>query len=191
MTKIVLSHEDYERVLREGLDLDAYLQGRFDEAASEVKYLNEEVDVIIPISIDGERLGEALAKSTLPVQWSEGSEIKKFHEDCHKAFMEAAYQATSVTCESDATRRRILHAQYTADRANDRLDELIKRISYKLPDGTSVMIGDALEFPENRVAKVIRFDEGTSLPIAINWLEDERTEWMTESEMMEAKKLPA
>lgn len=50
MTKIVLSHEDYERVLREGLDLDAYLQGRFDEAASDVKYLNEEVDVTTPIS---------------------------------------------------------------------------------------------------------------------------------------------
>lgn len=44
MTKIVLSHEDYERVLREGLDLEAYLQGRFDEAASDVKYLNEEVE---------------------------------------------------------------------------------------------------------------------------------------------------
>lgn len=160
MTKIVLSHEDYERVLREGLDLDAYLQGRFDEAASNVKYLNDELDVIIPISIDGERLGEALEKA--------GNQE-----------------------ESDATRRRILHAQYTADRANDRLDELIKRISYKLPDGTSVMIGDKFEFPENRVAKVIRFDEGTSLPVAIKWLEDGRTEWMIDSELMDAKKLPA
>lgn len=103
MTKIVLSHEDYERVLREGIDLDAYLQGRFDEAASPVKYLNEEVDVTIPINLDGERLGEALAKSSPPVQISEGSEIKKFHEDCHKAFMEAAYPATSVTCESGRT----------------------------------------------------------------------------------------
>lgn len=63
MTKIVLSHEDYERVLREGLDLEAYLQGRFDEAASDVKYLNEEVDVTIPINLEGERLGEALAKA--------------------------------------------------------------------------------------------------------------------------------
>lgn len=26
MTKIILSHEDYARVLREGLDLDAYLR---------------------------------------------------------------------------------------------------------------------------------------------------------------------
>jgi hypothetical protein len=103
MTKIVLSHEDYERVLREGLDLDAYLQGRFDEAASDVKYLNEEVDVTVPINLNGERLGEAMTKSSLPVQRSEGSEIKKFHEDCHKAFTEAAYPATSVTCESGRT----------------------------------------------------------------------------------------
>lgn len=103
MTKIVLSHEDYERVLREGLDLDAYLQGRFDEAASDVKYLNEEVDVTVPINLNGERLGEALAKSSLPVQRSEGSEIKKFHEDCHKAFTEAAYPAKSLTCESGRT----------------------------------------------------------------------------------------
>ena len=160
MTRVILSHEDYERVLREGLDLEAYLQGRFDEAASDVKYLNEEVDVTIPINLEGERLGEALAKAN------------------------EAYEVTSAKSQA-------LHAQFTADRANDRLDELIKRLSYKLPDGTSVMIGDVLEFPENRVAKVTMFDEGTSLPIAIKWLEDNRTEWMTESEMMDAEKLPA
>lgn len=160
MTKIVLSHEDYERVLREGLDLDAYLQGRFDEAASDVKYLNDDLDVTIPISIDGERLGEALAQA-------------------------------NTQAEVDAAKSHALHAQMTADRANDRIDELIKRISYQLPDGTSVMIGDKFEFPENRVAKVIRFDEGTSLPVAVQWLEDDRTEWMTESEMVDAKKLPA
>lgn len=160
MTKIVLSHEDYERVLREGLDLDAYLQGRFDEATSDVKYLNEEVDVTIPISLDGERFGEALAKA-------------------------------NETDEVEAAKSQALHAQFTADRANDRLDELIKRISYKLPDGTSVMMGDTFEFPVNRIAKVIRFDEGTSLPVAVKWLNEDRTEWMTESEMMDAKKLPA
>lgn len=191
MTKIVLSHEDYERVLREGLDLDAYLQGRFDEAASDVKYLNEEDDVTVPLILNGERLGEALTRAGTPVQWGEGSEIEKFHEDCHKAFMEAAYPAVSVNCESADTRRRVLYAQNAADRANNRLDELIKRISYQLPDGTSVMIGDKFEFPENRVAKVIRFDEGTSLPVAVQWFEDDRTEWMTESEMMDAEKLPA
>lgn len=160
MTKIVLSHEDYERVLREGLDLDAYLQGRFDEAASDVKYLNEEVDVTIPISLDGERFGEALENA-------------------------------NTQAEIDAAKSHALHAQMTADYAVNRLDDLIKRISYKLPDGTSVMIGDELEFPENRVAKVIRFDGGTSLPVAIKWLNEDRTEWMTESEMMDAKKLPA
>lgn len=160
MTKIVLSHEDYERVLREELDLDAYLQGRFDEAASEVTYLNEEDEVTVPINLDGERLGEALAQA-------------------------------NTQAEVDAAKSHALHAQMTADRANNRLDELIKRISYQLPDGTSVMIGDKFEFPENRVAKVIRFDEGTSLPVAVQWLNEDRTEWMTESEMMDAKKLPA
>lgn len=158
MTKIVLSHEDYERVLREGLDLDAYLQGRFDEAASDVKYLNEEVGVTIPISLEGERLGESLVN-------------------------------TGRLSDAENAKNHAIHAQMTADRANNRLDELIKRISYQLPDGTSVMIGDKFEFPENRVAKVIRFDEGTSLPVAVKWLEDDRTEWMTDSEMMDAEKL--
>lgn len=160
MTKIVLSHEDYERVLREGLDLDAYLQGRFDEAASDVKYLNDDLDVTIPISLDGERLGEALAQA-------------------------------NNQAEVDAAKSHALHAQITADRAEKRLEELIKRISYQLPDGTSVMIGDVFEFPVDRVAKVIKLDQGADcLPVEVLWIEDDRTEWMTESEMMDAKKLP-
>lgn len=76
MTKIVLSHEDYERVLREGLDLDAYLQGRFDEAASDVKYLNEEVDVI-------------------------GEDFKSIRLQTEVAG--DTYRANSVTCESGRT----------------------------------------------------------------------------------------
>lgn len=86
MTKIILSHEDYARVLREGIDLDAYLQGRFDEAASAVKYLNEEVDVTIPISLDGERLGEAFK-----------------HINLQTEVAGATYRADSVTCESGRT----------------------------------------------------------------------------------------
>ena len=86
MTKIVLSHEDYERVLREGLDLDAYLQGRFDEAASDVKYLNEEVDVTIPTSLDGQPVGEAFK-----------------HINLQTEVAGATYRADSVTCESGRT----------------------------------------------------------------------------------------
>lgn len=161
MTKIVLSHEDYERVLREGLDLDAYLQGRFDEAASDVKYLNEEVDVTIPISLDGERLGEALVK-------------------------------TGGLSDAENAKNHAIYAQMTADRAIERIDELIKRIAYQLPDGTSMMIGDVLEFPVDRVAKVIKLDQGDDrLPVEVLWIDEDRTEWMTESEMMGAKKLPA
>lgn len=156
MTKIVLSHEDYERVLREGIDLDAYLQGRFDEAASAVKYLNDEIDITVPLSIDG----EALAK-------------------------------TGELSDAENAKNHALHAQMTADRAIERIDELMKRISYQLPDGTSVMIGDVFEFPVDRVAKVIKIDNGIcDLPIEILWIDDERTEWMTESEMMDGKKLP-
>lgn len=160
MTKIVLSHEDYERVLREGLDLDAYLQGRFDEAASDVRYLNEEVDVTIPISLDGQSAGEALEKA-------------------------------NTQAEVDLAKSHALHAQMTADYAVNRLDELIKRISYHLPDGTSVLVGDVFEFPVDRVAKVIKLDQGAdNLPVEVLWIDEDRTEWMTESEMMDGKKLP-
>ena len=86
MTKIVLSHEDYERVLREGLDLDAYLQGRFDEAASAVKYLNEEVDVTIPLILNGQPIGEDFKSINLQTEVAG-----------------ATYQADSVTCESGRT----------------------------------------------------------------------------------------
>lgn len=86
MTKIVLSHEDYERVLREGLDLDAYLQGRFDEAASDVKYLNEEVDVTVPLILNGQPIGEAFK-----------------HINLQTEVAGATYQADSVTCKSGRT----------------------------------------------------------------------------------------
>lgn len=86
MTKIVLSHEDYERVLREGLDLDAYLQGRFDEAASDVKYLNEEVDVTIPISLNGQSVGEAVKSIRLQTEVAGDP-----------------YPTSSVTCKSGRT----------------------------------------------------------------------------------------
>ncbi|WAX12658.1 hypothetical protein EC99P1_00066 [Enterococcus phage EC99P1] len=86
MTKIVLSHEDYERVLQEGMDLDAYLQGRFDEAASAIKYLNEEVDVTVPLIINGSPVGEAFK-----------------HINLQTEVAGATYQAESVTCESGRT----------------------------------------------------------------------------------------
>ena len=86
MTKIVLSHEDYERVLREGLDLDAYLQGRFDEAASAIKYLNEEVDVTIPLILNGSPVGEGFK-----------------HINLQTEVAGTTYPAESVTCESGRT----------------------------------------------------------------------------------------
>ena len=172
MTKIVLSHEDYERVLREGLDLDAYLQGRFDEAASDVKYLNEEVDVTIPINLDGERLGEALA------------------------------QATSQD-EVDATRRRVLHAQYTADRAISQVVDLTAKVteleracrvdSITLPSGKTYTVGDVYEFPHKADTAVIivvdKDDVDYCLPIQVSWKRRRYNEWMSEGEFANASKI--
>lgn len=86
MTKIVLSHEDYERVLREGLDLDAYLQGRFDEAASDVKYLNDELDVTVPLVLNGQPIGEDFKSIRLQTEVAGDT-----------------YPTSSVTCESGRT----------------------------------------------------------------------------------------
>lgn len=171
MTKIVLSHEDYERVLREGLDLDAYLQGRFDEAASDVKYLNEEVDVTIPISLDGERLGEALAKA-------------------------------NEADEPDATRRRVLHAQYTADRAISQVAELAAKItelehanrvgSITLPSGKAYTVGDVYKFPQKDDTAVIvevDKDDVDCLPIRVSWKKRGYKEWMSEGELGTASKI--
>ena len=173
MTKIVLSHEDYERVLREGLDLDAYLQGRFDEAASNVKYLNDELDVTIPISIDGERLGEAFAKAD--------------SQD-----------------EVDATRRRVLHAQYTADRAINRTDELAARVealehpeplirevgeayptsSVTCESGRTYAVRDAVVFPdEDEVAIIVQVDSGDDgFPARVYWEERKFAEWLSDDD---------
>lgn len=176
MTKIVLSHEDYERVLREGLDLDAYLQGRFDEAASPVKYLNEEVDVTIPISLDGERLGEALT------------------------------QANSQE-EADATRRRVLHAQYVADRALNSTTELAARIealehpeplkdverdpypatSVTCESGRTYTVRDVVVFPETDdgedVAIIVQVDSGDDgFPARVYWEERRFAEWLSDDD---------
>ena len=171
MTKIVLSHEDYERVLREGLDLDAYLQGRFDEAASAVKYLNEEVDVTIPINLDGERLGEALAKA-------------------------------NALEEVDAAKSHALYAQYTADRAINRTDELAARVevlehanqfgSITLPSGKTYSVGDAYEFPHRSdIAVIVEVDKEDvgCLPFRVSWQKRGYKEWMSEGEFANASKI--
>lgn len=171
MTKIVLSHEDYERVLREGIDLGAYLQGRFDEAASDVKYINEEVDMIIQTSLDGERLGEALEKA-------------------------------DETYENNATRRRILQAQYTADRAISRADELAARIealehanqfeSVTLPSGKTYTLHDEYEFTRvNDIAVIVEVDKDDvdCLPVRVYWKKRGYKEWMSSSELSTASKI--
>lgn len=176
MTKIVLSHKDYERVLREGLDLDAYLQGRFDEAASDVKYLNEEVDVTIPISLDGARFGEALAKA-------------------------------DETDEVEAAKSQALHAQFTADRAVSRVDELAARVeamehpeplkdverdpypatSVTCESGRTYTVRDVVVFPETDdgedVAIIVQVDSGADgFPARVYWEERRFAEWLSDDD---------
>lgn len=171
MTKIVLSHEDYERVLREGLDLDAYLQGRFDEAASDVKYLKEEVDVTIPIGLDGERLGEALAKANTQ------AEVDAAKSHALHAQM-TADQAISQVTELAAKITELEHA--------NRAD------SMTLPLGKTYTVGDEYKFPQKddtAVIIVVDKDDVDCLPIQVSWKRRGYKEWMSEGELSTAFKI--
>lgn len=171
MTKIVLSHEDYERVLREGLDLDAYLQGRFDEAASEVKYLNDELDITIPISIDGERLGGALAQANTQ------AEVDAAKSHALHAQMTADRAISQVT-ELAAKITELEHA--------NRVD------SITLPSGKTYTVGDEYKFPQKddtAVITVVDKDDVDCLPIRVSWKRRGYKEWMSEGELSTASKI--
>lgn len=176
MTKIVLSNEDYERVLREGLDLDAYLRGRFDEATSEVKYLNEEDEVAVPINLNGERLGEALAKANsqeeadaakshaLYAQYTADRALNSMTElaariealEHPEPLKEVAYRADSVTCES----------------------------------GRTYSVRDAVVFPkEDEVAIIVQVDSGDDFPARVYWEERKFAEWLSDNDFEGAFKI--
>lgn len=181
MTKIVLSHEDYERVLREGIDLDAYLQGRFDEAASDVKYLNEEVDVTIPISLDGERLGGALAKA-------------------NEAYEVTAAKSQALHAQSTADR-----ANYQVDELAARIEALehpepLKETgsvaypakSLTCESGRNYVVRDAVAFPDKEdVAIIIEVEDSPNdtLPVRVFWEKAKFYEWMADEEFENAFKI--
>lgn len=171
MTKIVLSHEDYERVLREGIDLDAYLQGRFDEAASAVKYLNEEVDVTIPISLDGERLGEALAKANA----QEEVDAAKSHA------LYAQYTADRALNSTTELAARI-----------EALEHANQFESVTLPSGKTYTLHDEYEFKRvNDTAVIIEVDKEDVdiLPVRVWWKKREYREWLSPRELSSASKI--
>lgn len=171
MTKIVLSHEDYERVLQEGLDLDAYLQGRFDEAASDVKYLNEEVDVTVPINLGGDRLGEALAQASSQVE-ADATRRRELHAQC------AADQAIASVTELALRVAELEHA--------NRVD------SITLPSGKTYTVGDEYKFPQKddtAVITVVDKDDVDCLPIRVSWKRRGYMEWMSEGEFAHASKI--
>ena len=171
MTKIVLSHEDYERVLREGLDLDAYLQGRFDEAASDVKYLNEEVDVTVPINLGGDRLGEALAQASSQVE-ADATRRRELHAQC------AADQAIASVTELALRVAELEHANQFG--------------SVTLQSGKTYSVGDAYEFPhKNDIAVIVEVDKEDveCLPCRVSWQKSGYKEWMNEGEFALASKI--
>lgn len=171
MTRVILSHEDYERVLREGLDLDAYLQGRFDEAASDVKYLNEEVDVTIPINLEGELLEEALAQANTQ------AEVDAAKSHALHAQMTADRAISQVT-ELAAKITELEHA--------NRSD------SITLPSGKTYTVGDEYKFPQKydtAVIIVVDKDDVDCLPIQVSWKIRGYKEWMSEGELSTASKI--
>lgn len=86
MTRISISQYEFNNLVKDGIDLIAYFEGRFDEALHrgdlpEAAFIpNLKTDVCI----DGERLGEALVQANLQE-------------------------------EADAAKSHALYAQYTAD----------------------------------------------------------------------------
>lgn len=181
MTRVILSHEDYERVLREGLDLEAYLQGRFDEAASDVKYLNEEVDVTIPISLDGERLGEALAKDN------------------------EAYEVTSAKSQALHAQSTADRANYRLDELAARIEALehpepLKETgsvaypakSLTCESGRTYAVRDAMVFPDRGdVAIIFEVEDSPNdtLPVNVFWEKSKCCEWMADAEFENAFKI--
>lgn len=181
MTKIVLSHEDYERVLREGLDLDAYLQGRFDEAASDVKYLNEEVDITIPISLDGERLGEALVQANL----QEEADVAKSHA------LYAQYtadRALNITTELAARIEALEHPEPLKETGS----VTYPAKSLTCESGRNYAVRDAVAFPDKEdVAIIIEVEDSPNdtLPVRVFWEKAKFYEWMADEEFENAFKI--
>ncbi|MGN8688825.1 hypothetical protein ACTND8_02840 [Atopobiaceae bacterium HCP3S3_F7] len=181
MTKIILSHEDYERVLREGLDLDAYLQGRFDEAASDVKYLNEEVDVTIPISLDGERLGEALVQANL----QEEADAAKSHA------LYAQYtadRALNSTTELAARIEALEHPEPLKETGS----VAYPAKSLTCESGRTYAVRDAMVFPDRGdVAIIFEVEDSPNdtLPVNVFWEKSKCCEWMADAEFENAFKI--
>lgn len=161
MTKIVLSYVDYERVLQEGIDLDAYLQGRFDEAASDVKYLNNDADLAVPISLDGRRLGEVLANERA---MTELDDVKTQALHAQMTADRALNQVTSLT-----------HQVAAVD-------------TFVLDSGLRVKVGDVFEFPDDRYAVVREFNKTTdpSRHTKVWWRREQVYEWMYDWEFDDA-----
>ncbi|WAX15759.1 hypothetical protein EG103P3_00090 [Enterococcus phage EG103P3] len=181
MTRVILSHEDYERVLREGLDLDAYLQGRFDEAASDVKYLNEEVDVTIPISLDGERLGEALAQANL----QEEADAAKSHA------LYAQYtadRALNSTTELAARIEALEHPEPLKETGS----VAYPAKSLTCESGRTYAVRDAMVFPDRGdVAIIFEVEDSPNdtLPVNVFWEKSKCCEWMADAEFENAFKI--
>lgn len=161
MTKIVLSYEDYERVLREGIDLDAYLQGRFDEAASDVKYLNNEADLTVPISLDGTTLGEVVANRRARIELEA---VKSQATHAQMTADRALNQVTSLT------------------------HQVVAEDTFVLDSGLRVKVGDVFEFPDDRYAVVREFNKTTdqSRHTKVWWRREQQYEWMYDWEFDDA-----
>lgn len=181
MTRVILSHEDYERVLREGLDLEAYLQGRFDEAASDVKYLNEEVDVTIPINLEGERLGEALVQANL----QEEADAAKSHA------LYAQYtadRALNSTTELAARIEALEHPEPLKETGS----VTYQAKSLTCESGRTYAVRDAMVFPDRGdVAIIIEVEDSpnATLPVRVFWEKAKFYEWMADEEFENAFKI--
>lgn len=178
MTKIVLSHEDYERVLQEGLDLEAYLQGRFDEAGAEVTYINEGSPLEATIEVLRERLDQREAIA---------------------ADIQVGLTQPAKIADVEAIKSHVLYAQATADRALNNVAELTARVEelerldqrshIPTPDtflgdsGRLYKVRDSYYDPgEEDVAIILGFDPVENFPIRVFWQESKRTERMCDEE---------
>lgn len=181
MTRVILSHEDYERVLREGLDLEAYLQGRFDEAASDVKYLNEEVDVTIPINLERERLGEALVQANL----QEEADAAKSHA------LYAQYTADRALNSMAELAARIEALEHP-EPLKDTESVAYPAKSLTCESGRTYAVRDAMVFPDRGdVAIIFEVEDSPNdtLPVNVFWEKSKCCEWMADAEFENAFKI--
>lgn len=183
MTRVSISQYEFNNLVEDGIDLIAYFEGRFDEALHrgdlpETAFIpNLKTD----ICIDGERLGEALAKA-------------------NEAYEVTAAKSQALHAQSTADR-----ANYRVDELAARIEALehpepLKETgsvaypakSLTCESGRTYAVRDAMVFPDRGdVAIIFEVEDSPNdtLPVNVFWEKSKCCEWMADAEFENAFKI--